>query len=104
MGQSELNFHKFKHNFKDTINPLCLTNDGIGDTEHFLLLCHSFKESRRSLLAVVKNVLEAYVKPEALDSNILNILLYGNEDFPLEANELILSLTIKYLLETKRFD
>ena len=29
VGLSKLNFHKFKHNFKDTINPRCHTNDGI---------------------------------------------------------------------------
>ena len=26
---SKLNFHKFKHNFRDTINPMWPTNDGI---------------------------------------------------------------------------
>ena len=41
VGLSKLNFHKFKHNFRDTINPMCPTNDGIEDTEHFLLLCTS---------------------------------------------------------------
>ena len=38
VGLSKLNLHKFKHNFKDTINPLCPTNDGVEDTEHFFLL------------------------------------------------------------------
>ena len=38
VGLSKLNFHKFKHNFEDTINPMCPKNDGIEDTEHFLLL------------------------------------------------------------------
>ena len=47
----KLNFHKFKHNFKDTTNPMCPTNDGIEDTEHFLLLCHCFDLQRQSLLA-----------------------------------------------------
>ena len=35
VGLSKLNFHKFKHNFRDTINPMCPTSDGIEDTEHF---------------------------------------------------------------------
>ena len=34
-GLSKLNFHKFKHNFRDALNPLCLINDCIEDTEHF---------------------------------------------------------------------
>ena len=32
---SKLNFQKFKHNFRDTINPFCPKNDGTEDTEHF---------------------------------------------------------------------
>ena len=47
---SKLNFHKFKHNFRDTINPMCPTTDGIEDTEHFLLLCPSFDLQPRDLL------------------------------------------------------
>ena len=35
VGLSKLNFHKFKHHFRDTVNPMCPTNDGIEDTEHF---------------------------------------------------------------------
>ena len=27
VGLSKLNFHKFKHNFRDTINPMCPTSD-----------------------------------------------------------------------------
>ena len=29
VGLNKVNLHKFKHNFKDTINPLCPTNDGV---------------------------------------------------------------------------
>ena len=36
VGISKLKFHKFSHNFRDTIDPMCPTNDGIEDTEHFL--------------------------------------------------------------------
>ena len=35
VGLSRLNCHKFKHNVRDTVNPICPTNDGIEDTEHF---------------------------------------------------------------------
>ena len=56
VGLSKLNFQKFKHNFRDTINPMCPSNDGIEDTEHCLLLCPSFEESRRDLLADVSSI------------------------------------------------
>ena len=42
VGLSKLNYHKFKHNFRDNVNPMCPTNEGIEDTEHFLLPCPSF--------------------------------------------------------------
>ena len=38
---------------KDTINPMCPTNDGIEDTEHSLLLCPSLAVPRGDLLAGV---------------------------------------------------
>ena len=61
VGLSRLNFHKFKHNFRDTIDPMCPTNDGIEDTEHFLLLCPSFDVQRRHLLAGVSVLLRRFV-------------------------------------------
>ena len=103
VGLSKLNYQKFKHNFLDSISPMCPAHDGIEDTEHFLL-CHSFEENRRNLLAGVNDILKAHGKAEGLNENILQILLYGDKDLPLEANKLILNLTIKYLFETKRFD
>ena len=103
MGLSKLNFHKFKHNFKDKINPMCPVNDGIEDTEHFLLLCNSFRQQRCSLLAGVNDVLRACRHSESADINMLQLLLYGNKSLPLEANKMILNLTIKYISETERF-
>ena len=41
-GVSKLTYNKFKHNFKGTINAMCLSNDGIEDAEHFLLHCSSY--------------------------------------------------------------
>ena len=61
VGLSKLNFHKFKPNFKDTVNPMCPTNDGIEDTEHFLLLCSSFDVQRRHLLAEVSPFLQSLI-------------------------------------------
>ena len=83
---------------------MCSINDGIEDTEHFLLLCNSFTEQRHDLLASVNDVLEAYGYSEAPDNNILQLLLYGNKNLPLEANRLILNATISYIFETERFD
>ena len=83
---------------------MCSINDGIEDTEHFLLFCKSFTEHRHNLLAGVNDVLEAYGYSEVPDNNTLQFLLYGNKNLPLEANRLILNATMNYIFETERFD
>ena len=60
VGLRKLNFHKFKHNFSDTVDPMCPANDGIEDTEHSLLLCPSFAVPRRYLLAGVFALLRPF--------------------------------------------
>ena len=60
VGLSKLNYHKFKHNFRDTFNRLCLINDGIEDTEHFLLLCSAHDIHRRDFLDSVNTILRPH--------------------------------------------
>ena len=79
VGLSKLNYHKFKHNFVDTVSPMCPANDGIEDIEHFLLLCHSFNNNRRSLLASVNEVFKAVGNIVDPNDNLLHILLYGDK-------------------------
>ena len=59
VGLSKSNFHKSKHDFKDTIIPMCPVNDGTEEREHILLLnCNSFREHGCNLLSGVDDVLE----------------------------------------------
>ena len=75
VGLSELNFHKFKHNFRDTINPMCPTSDGIEDMEHYLLLCPSFDIQRQDLLARVAELLRSFVQITNLSNDVLTQVL-----------------------------
>ena len=69
------------------MNPMCPTNDGIEDTEHFLLLCPSFDNQRQDLLAGVSELLRPFVQIETLPNNVLiQYLLYGNEELPNDVN------------------
>ena len=48
LGLSHLHFHKFKHSFQDTLNPIC--NCGTFETTiHYLLLCpnSSFQQTSK---------------------------------------------------------
>ena len=47
---SHLREHKFKHNFADTLNPLCACALETECTEHFFLLCHNYIWFRTTLM------------------------------------------------------
>ena len=97
--------HKFKHNFRDTINPMCPTSDGIEDTEHFLLLCPSFDLQRRDLLAGIVELLRPFVQIASLSNDALTqLLLYGDQDLSNDLNKNILELTLRFIHKTGRFD
>ena len=104
VGLSKLKYHKFKHNFVDTVSPMCPANDGIENTEHFLLLCHSCNNNRHSPLTGVNEVFKAVGNIVGPNDTLLQILIYGDKNLSENANKQILDLTIKYILETKRFD
>ena len=95
---------KFNHNFRDTVNPMCPTNDGIEDTEHFLLLCPSFDIQRRDLLAGVSVALRPFVEIDSLSNNVLvQLLLYGDKNLSSDVNKSILELTLDFIHKTGRF-
>ena len=77
---SNLREHKFRHNFNDTIDPLCLcgTND-LGISEHFLLLCNTYVCLRRKLFDNLhsNNILLLPVEK----SLIVQIRLYGTDNY-----------------------
>ena len=104
VGLSKLNFHKFKHNFRDTINPLCPSNDGIEDTEHFLLLCPSFAVPRRGLLTGVLALLRPYGYVSNSNEALMQVLLYGDKNLPNDLNKSILLLILNFIHQTGRLD
>ena len=55
LDKNHLREHKFKHDFQDTLNPLCSCGNDAESTEHFLLHCPQFVNERRSLLSTLGN-------------------------------------------------
>ena len=103
VGLSKLNYHKFKHSFRDTFNPLCLINDAIEDTEHFLLLCSAYDIHRRDLLDSVNTILRPHGLSNPPNKELLQILLYGHEKLPFDSNTNIFDATLKYIQASERF-
>ena len=101
---SKLNFYKFKHNFRDTINPLFPLNDGIEDTEHFLLLCPSFVVPQRDLLTGVLALLRPYGHVNNSNGALMQVLLYGDKNLSDDLNKSILLLNSNFINQTGRLD
>ena len=101
LGFSHLNEHKFRHNFQDCLNPLCLCSLEIEDTIHYLLHCQYFFEHRINLINSVRSVSENF--QSFSDNDKRDILLYGDPRFDANKNKLILESTITYIKNTDRF-
>ena len=100
LKSSHLNEHKFYHNFRDQINPLCNCNSEIESTEHYLLRCQSFFQLRKVLLDNLVKLVGPIM--DLSDSQLIKILLYGDERFSMEMNTSILNSTITFLKESER--
>ncbi len=103
VGLSKLNLHKFRHNFKDTIDPMCSINDGIEDTEHYLLFCHLYVVCRRDLLNSVNAILHQHGLSNLSNKIMLRVLLYGDERLPIVSNTEVIKATLKYIHASERF-
>ena len=101
LGFSHLNEHKFRHDFQDYLNPLCLCNFEIEDTTHYLLHCQYFSEHRINLINSVNSVFDNF--ESFSDNNKRDILLYGDRRFDTNKNKIILESTITYIKNTDRF-
>ena len=98
---SHLNEHKFRHNFNDTINPMCWCGKEPEITLRDLLRCDFYSIYRLELLNdicalnhLLKNISE---------ENLLKVLLYGAKEFSFKINSEILKFTIKFIKKTGRF-
>ena len=103
VGLSELNDHKFRHNFNTTINPLFTINDGVEDAEHLLLHCHSYHQQRNSLISRVRSVLLSCGLSNLSNVELFSMLLYGDERLNFESNNIIIKAALDFIKSLKRF-
>ena len=56
LGFSHLREHKFRHNFADTVNPLCSCALETESTDHFFLRCQNYVSFRRALINKLRSI------------------------------------------------
>ena len=102
LGLSNLRYHKFKHDFLDTVDPLCSCSTAIENTVHYFLHRPNFSTAQNTFLNEIAIVDRSIIDQDEI--KIIQTLLYGNPTCSVNDNKLILDASMKYILETKRFD
>ena len=80
---------------------MCLCNQGIENTEHFLLSCPYYAIEREFMLRSANNIIQNYNLPGVNES--LRFYLYGHHLLSEQDNRSVIKATIKFIKDTKRF-
>ena len=91
---SHLNEHKFRHNFRATIDPVCSYCLERVTTLHYPLRCNLYSDLRPELLNDICALNPTLKKLS--HEKLLNILLYGSEDFNVKTNRKIINLQLSF--------
>ena len=102
VGLSHLRHHKFRHNFRHPLNPICIFSLEPENTSPFLLYCHRYDNLCQTLMSNF-DVIDPSI-PLMGDVRLVHLLLYGDKKYDLSTNEKILQRTIKFLKDSLRFD
>ena len=101
-GFSHLRYHKFKHGFLDSVDPLCSCSIAIENTTHYFLRCPNFSTAQNTFLNEMAIVDRPIIDQDKI--KIIQMFLCGNSTYSVNDNKLILNASIKYILENKRLD
>ena len=99
---SHLNEHKFRHNFKDALSPMCDCGSKTETTDHFFLCCLFFATQRQKLLNDLLKIDPSLRNLK--DELLLDIILYGSDKYKDTVNKEILLYTISFIKNAKRFE
>ena len=102
IGFSHLKEHKFRHNFQDSVDPLCSCGNSIELTVHFFLHCPNFTSQRQTLLNKRKSI-NASIMAEN-ENSVVRKLLFGRPEFNYSTKKEIINATISFILTTERFN
>ena len=101
LGISHLNKHRFNHNFDNCINPLGTCTLEIELTTHFFLHCHFYRNIQKTLLDDL-NEININISNFS-ETALTDLLLHGKSSFDKIQNKKIMTVSIKYILDSKRF-
>ena len=95
LSLSHLNDHKFNHNFRDCINPLCSCSLSIENNVHFFLHCHHSSLQKQTLMNNIKSI-DKDITNET-DSNLVKNFLFGNSKYQYHINSKTLNFSTDFI-------
>ena len=98
LGFSHLRERKFRHNFADTMNPLCSWT--LETEKAFLSTVPNNLSARTTLLNELNNISNASLN----STYFIRVILYGDKYFDNATNFKMITATIKFIKTTKRFE
>ena len=93
---------RFRHNFADTLNPLCSCSLETVTTAHFFLRCRNYTDVRLTLMKELYRIDNSITSRQP--NELLRIILYGNSKFKDNVNKQILIATIQFIKNSNRFN
>ena len=96
---THLKEHKFKHNFQDSVDPMCNCSSGIETTIHFFLHCANFNIQRQTLIDKIATI-DVNILTKNEDS-IANTLLFGKPNSENSFNKAMLNASVEYIYQLK---
>ena len=99
---SHLNEHKFRHNFADTLNPLCSWSLETESTAHFFLRCRYYSNIRITLINELNDIDNSITSKQP--NELFRIILYGDCNFKDNVSKPILIATMQFIKNSNRFN
>ena len=91
LGFRHLHEHKFRHSFKDTLNPLFSFSIKAKTTTHYFWRCHFLNSNETTFVIDWKYIFISFFTFS--DNNLINLLFYGDDKFKGTKNRKILKST-----------
>ena len=96
LGLIHLDENKFRYWFQDNLNPLYKCGKDIESTMHFFLHCTNFLITGQTLFQKIRNIDNSILSES--QTQLTQILLYGNQNYHSRINRLIIISTIEHLI------
>ena len=102
LGFSHFHEHKFRHGFRDILNPLCPCSIEAETTAHYFLRFHFYNANRSALMNESNEIDSSF---STLNENdFMDLILYGSDKFVNKKNQNILMCTINFIKDSQRSD